>query len=251
MFWLALCRAEEERLPPAERDGGRAEVGSEGSHVGCCGAPSLTSLARMSEQGSLQRAEPQGWVRTGAPKGRAAAVSNRFALISHFTTTNITPGSYWKSCIPVRARILVRDLHRKGSWLHWFAKVVNSLDESVQTPTISQAIALVHWPERKYLASCSEPVDFKKSWIVLFLQSKYRAISRGQLPSPLFWNVVSDKGLQMPPFCTFVGLSPLPLPCYVGLLDSAGFLRSFFSSVILQHRVNNLKYFFKKVAGGF
>lgn len=191
-------------------------------------------------QGSLQRAEPRGWtregrVRTGAPKGRTAAVSNRFALIPHFTTTNIISGSHWKSCVPVRARILVRDRHRKGSWLHWFAKVVSFLDESVQTPTISQAIALVHWPERKYLASCSEPVDFKRSWIVLLLQSKYRAISRSQLPSPLFWNVVSNKGLQMPPSCTFVGLYPLLLPCYMGLLDSAGFLQLFFNSVILQH----------------
>lgn len=59
-------------------------------------------------------------------------------------------------------------------------------------------MALVHWPERKYLAPCREPVDFKRNLIALFLQSKYRAITRGQLCSPLFCNLVSNKRLQMP-----------------------------------------------------
>jgi len=36
----------------------------------------------------------EGRGRNGAPKGRTAVVSNRFALIPHFTTTKITSNSY-------------------------------------------------------------------------------------------------------------------------------------------------------------
>lgn len=77
-------------------------------------SPSPTSLARTAtlhlDEGSLQRGKffPTWTTGVGAerggqgpenPKGCTAAVSNRFALTPHFTTTEIASDSYWKSLV--------------------------------------------------------------------------------------------------------------------------------------------------------
>lgn len=116
VFWFMLCRAEEECSPPGEWDGEKAKVCWEQSQVGCCGALLLLLLVWpglppdawnrvLAPEGkafphlSCRDGGREGMVRIRAPKGRTAVVSNRFALIPHFTTEKITSESYWKSLV--------------------------------------------------------------------------------------------------------------------------------------------------------
>lgn len=157
--------------------------------------------------------------------------SNRLALIPHFTTTHIASDSCWKSSVFLFGLTVpsARPAHRKElatlicKKFDLFRKTNTN---TYRTTTISQAMALVHWPERKYSAPCSGPVDFKRNLIALFLQSKYRAITRVRLCSPLFWNLVSNICLQMP-LAKFVGTYTLLLSGYMYLFDSADCLHQF------------------------
>lgn len=113
-------------------------------------------------------------------------------------------------------------------------------------------MALVHWPERKYLAPCREPVDFKRNLIALFLQSKYRAITRGQLCSPLFCNLVSNKRLQMPQAKGFrysaqwwsyiLCFFHVMLVLFTLRVSYSNFV--FFSTLMGQKGINNLNFIF-------
>lgn len=190
--------------------------------------------------------------------------SNRFALIPHFTTTKSASDSCWKSSVFLFGITVpsARPAHEKElATLIWktfdlFRKISTN---TYRTTTISQAMAPVHWPERKYLAPCSGPVDFKRNLIALFLQSKYRAITRVWLHSPLLWNLVSNICLQMPLakrfwfsahlweciFCFFQVI------CVFLILQIPYSSFVFFSTIVGQKRINNLKFLFKEDAGIF
>lgn len=188
--------------------------------------------------------------------------SNSFALIPHFTTTQIASDSCWKSPVFLFGLTVpsARPAHKKELATLICKKIwpfqknqYRYLQDHYKFP---QAMALVHWPERKYLAPCSGPVDFKRNLIALFLQSKYRAITRGWLCSPLFWNLVSNICLQMP-LAKGVWFSALlweRIPCFFQVIcvflilqiPYSNFVS--FSTIVGQNIVNNLKFLFKKDA---
>lgn len=222
-------------------------------------APKSKTLPHLSCRDGVR----EGRVRTGAPKGRTAAVSNRFALIPHFTTTKIISDSYWKSLVflfgltvpsarPARKTELATDLQKfQTFWINQYKclRDYHNFPSNGSCPLTRKEI----------FSSLQQPVDFKKNLIALFLQSKYRAITRGQLCSPLFWNLVSNKCLQMPPAKGFWYSAHLwdCIPCFFHLMwvflilqvSHSNFVS--FSTLVGQNRLNNFTFLFKKEAGGF
>lgn len=190
--------------------------------------------------------------------------SNWFALIPHFTTTKIASDSCWKSPIFLFGHTVpsARPAYKKElATLIWktFDHFRNISTNTYRTTTISKAMAPVHWPERKYVAPCSGSVDFKRNLIALFLQSKYRAITRVRLYSPLFWNLVSNICLQMPLAKMFWFSAHFweCIPCFFQVTCIFLILQvpysSFvsFSTIVGQNRVKNLQFLFRKDAGVF
>lgn len=192
-----LHRTKKECLPPREWDGQRKQRLAEGDHT--------TVTTEHFSLAYLAKTVTYTWNRA-CPREQGISPpqpSNRFSLIPHFTTTQVASDSCWKSLVFLLGLTVpsARPAHKKelASLICKTSDLFRKISTNTyRTTTISQAMALVYWPERKYSAACSGPVDFKRNLIALLLQSKYRAITRVQLCYPLFWNLVSNICLQMP-----------------------------------------------------
>lgn len=182
--------------------------------------------------------------------------SNRFELIPHFTTTKIASDSCWKSSVFLFGLIVpsARSAHKKElATLIWNWPVQKNQYKYLQDH--------YNFPSNGSCPLTRKEIFSSLQWACwfLFLQSKYRAITRLRLCSPLFWNLESNVRLQMPLakrfwfsahlwehiLCFFqvvcvLLIPPIPYSSFVS-----------FSTIVQQKRVNNLKFLFKKDAGVF
>lgn len=144
-FWFMLHRTKKECLPPREWDGQRKQRLAEGDHTTVTTEYfSLTYLAKTVTYIWNRACPREQGISPPQP-------SNRFALIPHFTTAQIASDSCWKSLVFLLGLTVpsARPAHKKelASLICKTSDLFRKISTNTyRTTTISQAMALVHWP---------------------------------------------------------------------------------------------------------